>query len=45
VLAHQNPNTRVLGNGKGIDHFEDGGILPAVFGSAGSCGIDLSGLE
>ena len=45
VLAHNNPNTRVLGNGKGIDHFEDSAIIPAVFGSADTCGIDLSALE
>lgn len=45
VLAGHNPNTRVLSNGKGIDHFEDSGIIPAVFGAAEACGIDLSGLE
>jgi len=45
VLAHNNKNTRVFSNNKGIDHFEDSGIIPAVFGAADSCGIDLSGLE
>ena len=45
VLAHNNKNTRVLGNNKGIDHFEASPIIPAVFGAAESCGIDLSGLE
>jgi hypothetical protein len=45
VLAGHNPNTRVLSNNKGIDHFEDSGIIPAVFGAAETCGIDLSGLE
>jgi hypothetical protein len=45
VLAGRNPNVRVLSNGKGIDHFEDSGIIPAVFGAAEACGIDLSGLE
>lgn len=45
VLAGHNKNTRVLSNGKGIDHFEDSSIIPAVFGTAEACGIDLSGLE
>jgi hypothetical protein len=45
VLAHNNKNTRVLSNNKGIDHFEDSPIIPAVFGAAETCGIDLSGLE
>ena len=45
VLAGHNPNEGVLSNGKGIDHFEDSGIIPAVFGAADACGIDLSGLE
>jgi len=45
VLAHNNKNTRVLSNNKGIDHFEDSAIIPAVFGAAETCGIDLSGLE
>ena len=45
VLAGHNKNTRVLSNNKGIDHFEDSAIIPAVFGAAETCGIDLSGLE
>jgi hypothetical protein len=45
VLAHNNKNTRVLSDSKGIDHFEDSAIIPAVFGAAETCGIDLSGLE
>jgi hypothetical protein len=45
VLAGHNKNTRVLSNNKGIDHFEDSPIIPAVFAAADSCGIDLSGLE
>jgi hypothetical protein len=45
VLAGHNKNTRVLSNNKGIDHFEDSGIIPAVFAAADGCGIDLSGLE
>ena len=42
VLAHNNPNTRVLSNGTGIDHFEDSGIVPALLDAAGGCGIDVS---
>ena len=45
VLAHHNPNDRVLSNGKGIDHLEDSGIVPALFAAAETCGIDVSGLE
>jgi hypothetical protein len=45
VLAHNNKNTSVLGNNKGIDHFENSGIVPAVFAAGETCGIDLSGLE
>ena len=45
VLAGHNKNTRVLSNNKGIDHFEDSAIIPAVFDAADSCGIDLSSLE
>jgi hypothetical protein len=45
VLAGHNKNTRVLSNNKGIDHFEDSGIIPAIFAAADGCGIDLSGLE
>jgi hypothetical protein len=41
VLAWNNPNDSVLGNGKGIDHIEDGGIVPAVFAAAGACGIEV----
>jgi hypothetical protein len=42
VLAHNNPNDRVLSDGHGIDHFEDSPILPAIFASAGGCGIPVS---
>jgi hypothetical protein len=45
VLAGHNKNTRVLSNNKGIDHFEDSAIIPAIFAAADGCGIDLSGLE
>ena len=38
-------NTRLFSNNKGIDHFEESPIIPAVFGSADTCGIDLSALE
>jgi len=41
VLAGHNKNENVLANGKGIDHFEDSPILPAIFGAAGSCGIEI----
>jgi hypothetical protein len=41
VLAHNNPNDRVLGNGKGIDHLDDSPILPALFGAAESCGVAI----
>jgi hypothetical protein len=40
VLAHRNTNT--MGNGKGIDHLEESGILPAIVGAAEACGIQLS---
>ena len=30
------------GDGKGIDHFEDSGIPPAVVAALGACGIELS---
>ncbi len=40
VLAW-NANEVVLGDGKGIDHIEDGGIIPAVFGAAEECGVSL----
>ena len=41
VLAHNNPNTSVLSNGKGIDHFEDSGIIPALEAAADTCGIPV----
>jgi hypothetical protein len=34
-------NEVVLGDGNGIDHIEDGGIVPALFGAAQGCGITL----
>ena len=45
VLAHNNPNDRVLSNGKGIDHLDDSAIVPALFAAANACGIDVSSLE
>jgi hypothetical protein len=42
VIAHNNPNDRVLGNGKGIDHLDDSPILGALFGAAAGCGVELS---
>ena len=41
VLAGHNTNENVLSNSKGIDHFEGSPILPAIFGAAGSCGIEI----
>ena len=43
VLAHNNPNDRVLGNLKGIDHLEDSPIGAALFGSAEACGLPVGG--
>jgi hypothetical protein len=43
VLAHRNTST--TGDGKGIDHLERSGILPAIFAAADECGITLSGPE
>ena len=40
VLAWNNTNS--MGDGKGIDHLEESGILPAVFAAAEACGIELS---
>jgi uncharacterized membrane protein YedE/YeeE len=36
VLAHNNPNDRVLSNGTGIDHFEDT-VLPVFEAAAPTC--------
>jgi hypothetical protein len=41
VLAHNNPNTSVLSDGKGIDHFEESGIIPALEAAAATCGIPV----
>jgi hypothetical protein len=41
VLAHNNPNAGVLGNGKGIDHLENSPIVGAFFGAAAGCGVVL----
>jgi hypothetical protein len=44
VLAHNNPNTQVLANGKGIDHLDDSPIFPVLAGAVSSCtGIDITG--
>ena len=40
VLAHNNPNTSVLSNGSGIDHFEES-IVPALEAAAETCGIPV----
>lgn len=39
VLAHRNSNS--TGDGRGVDHLEASGILPAVFSAADACGIEL----
>jgi hypothetical protein len=36
VLAHNNPNDRVLSNGTGIEHFDDT-VLPVFLDAAPSC--------
>ncbi|MBA2332833.1 MAG: hypothetical protein H0V94_08605 [Actinobacteria bacterium] len=41
VLAHLNPNTKVLSDGKGIDHLEASGIFPAFLGASFACGIPV----
>jgi hypothetical protein len=41
VLAHNNPNDRVLGNGTGIDHLDDSPILGALIGAAVTCGVPV----
>jgi hypothetical protein len=41
VIAHNNPNGSVLGNGKGIDHLEESGIFPALEAAAVTCGIPV----
>lgn len=41
VLAHNNPNDRVLSDGHGIDHLDDSPIVGAIVASASGCGIDV----
>ena len=41
VLAHNNKNTEVLGNNKGLDHLEESPILGAVFAAGGHCGVQI----
>ena len=41
VLAHLNENTKVLSDGKGIDHLEVSGIFPAFVGASLACGIPV----
>ena len=41
VVAWNNHNLPVLGNGKGIDHLEASGIFPALMSAAAACGIDV----
>lgn len=40
VLAWKNKNYRVLSDGKGIDHIENG-VLGALFASLGECGFSV----
>ncbi|HET7046107.1 MAG TPA: hypothetical protein VFI37_14765 [Gaiellaceae bacterium] len=42
VLAWHNKNDAVLGNLRGIDHLEDSPVGAAMFGSLGTCGIDVT---
>jgi hypothetical protein len=39
VIAWNNQNLTVLGNGKGIDHLDASGIFPALMAAAATCGI------
>ena len=41
VLAHLNSNTKVLSDGRGVDHLEVSGIFPAFVGASLACGIPL----
>jgi hypothetical protein len=41
VLAHLNENTKVLSDGKGIDHLEVSEIFPAFVGASIACGIPV----
>jgi hypothetical protein len=41
VLAHLNPNRKVLSDGHGIDHLEASGIFPAFAGASLACGIPV----
>ena len=41
VRAHNNKNTNVLSNNKGIDHLEDSPIVPAVFAAGDACGVGV----
>ena len=38
IIAHNNPNDRVLANGTGIDHFDDT-VLPVILAAAPGCGV------
>ena len=40
VLAHRNTNTTA--DGKGIDRFEESGILPAILAAAVACVVEVS---
>ena len=42
VRAHNNKNTDVLGNNKGMDHLEDSSVVPALFAAGEVCGVEIS---
>jgi hypothetical protein len=41
VIAHNNKNDGVLGNGTGIDHLENSPIVGAFLGAAAGCGVTI----
>jgi hypothetical protein len=41
VVAWNNQNLTVLGDGNGIDHLEASGIFPALMDAASTCNIDM----
>lgn len=41
VLAWNNKNYRVLGDGRGVDHIDNSPILSALFAAAATCGLPI----
>ncbi|HET6944150.1 MAG TPA: hypothetical protein VFI01_02260 [Gaiellaceae bacterium] len=39
MIAWNNQNLTVLGDGKGMDHLEASGIFPALMAAAEECGV------